>query len=228
MNGRRCLVTGASRGVGAAVARAFAERGASVALLSRSGDDLGVGVGMACDVSDRAAVFAAVEQAVSSLGGLDCTVANAGVGMYGKFVEMDPVHVEEMIDVNLKGTIYIAAATVPHLIEAGGGDFVSLASVAGLRAFPGEAIYNASKFGQVGFTRALDHELREQGVRATTIAPGGIATDFAMGTGRSDGSTEGMMTPEDVAEQVVFCVTRPPGVRMLTMSSRPMNEGSWG
>ena len=228
MKGRPCLVTGASRGVGAAVARAFAAAGASVALLSRSGDDLGVGLGVACDVSDRAGVFAAVEEAVSSLGGLDCVVANAGVGMYGDFVDMDPAHVEQMIDVNLKGTVYTAAATLPHLIEAGGGDFVALASVAGLRAFPGEAVYNASKFGQVGFTRALDHELREHGVRAATVAPGGIATDFAMGTGRSEGSTEGMMSAEDVAEQVVFCVTRPPGVRILTLSSRPMSEGSWG
>lgn len=228
MTGRRCVVTGASRGVGAAVARAFAGRGASVALLSRSGDDLGIGLGLACDVSDRDAVFAAVERAVSSFGGLDCVVANAGVGMYGNFLDLDPAHLEQMIDVNLKGTLYTAAAALPHLIAAGGGDFVSLASVAGLRAFPGEAVYNASKFGQVGFTRSLDHELREHGVRATTVAPGGIATDFAMGTGRSEGSTEGMMSAEEVAEQVVFCVTRPPGVRVLTLSSRPMSEGSAG
>ena len=228
MNGRRALITGASRGVGAAIARAFATRGARVALLSRSGDDLGIGLGIACDVTDRDAVFAATAQAVDAFGGLDCVVANAGVGMYGSFVDMDPAHVEAMIDVNLKGTLYTAAATLPHLIAAGGGDFVSLASVAGLRAFPGEAVYNASKFGQVGFTRALDHELREHGVRATNVAPGGIATEFAMGTGREEGSTEGMLSAEDVAEQVVFCVTRPPGMRILTMSSRPMNEGSWG
>jgi 3-oxoacyl-[acyl-carrier protein] reductase len=229
MNGRRCLVTGASRGVGAAVARAFAARGASVALLSRSGDDLGVGLGLRCDVANREEVFTAVEAAVRELGGLDCVVANAGVGMYGKFTELAPEHLEAMIDVNLKGTLYTAAATLPHLISAGAGsDFVSLASVAGLRAFPGEAVYNASKFGQVGFTRALDHELREHGVRATNVCPGGIATDFAMGTGRTDGSTEGMMTPEEVDEHVVFCVTRPPGVRVMTLSSRPMNEGSFG
>ncbi|MFL5844943.1 MAG: SDR family oxidoreductase [Solirubrobacteraceae bacterium] len=228
MNGRRALITGASRGVGAAVARAFAEQGAKVALLSRSGDDLGIGTGIACDVSNRGEVFAAVEQAVGELGGLDCVVANAGVGMYGSFVDLAPEHLEAMIDVNLKGTLYTAAATLAHLIAAGGGDFVSLSSVAGLRAFPGEAVYNASKFGQLGFTRALDHELREHGVRATNVAPGGIATDFAMGTGREEGSTEGMMSAQDVAEQVVFCVTRPPGVRILTMSSRPMNEGSWG
>jgi 3-oxoacyl-[acyl-carrier protein] reductase len=228
MNGRRCLVTGASRGVGAAVARAFAAQGASVALLSRSGDSLDLGLGIACDVSDRESVCAAVEQAVGAFGGLDCVVANAGVGMYGPFTELAPEHLEAMIDVNLKGTLYTAAACLPHVVAAGGGDFVSLASVAGLRAFPGEAVYNASKFGQVGFTRALDHEMREHGVRCTNVAPGGIATDFAMGTGRDETSTEGMLSPEDVAEMVVFCVTRPPGVRILTMSSRPMNEGSWG
>jgi len=231
LEGRVCLVTGASRGVGAAVARAFAEGGAKVGLLSRSGDDLGLGdgaAGVACDVANRDAVFAAVREVVDTFGSLDCVIANAGVGMYGNFLELDPEHVETMIDVNLKGTLYTAAATLPHLIEAGGGDFISLASVAGLRAFPGETVYNASKFGQVGFTRSLDHELREHGVRATCVCPGGIATDFAMGTGRSEGSTEGMMSAVEVADTVVYCVTRPSSWRMLTMSYRPMIEGSWG
>ena len=228
---RVTLVTGASRGVGAAVARRFADAGAKVGLLSRTGDDLGLGdgaLGLECDVSNRDSVFAAVGEVVSKFGSLDCVVANAGVGMYGNFLDLDPEHVEQMIDVNLKGTLYTAAATLPHLIDAGGGDFVSLASVAGLRAFPGETVYNASKFGQVGFTRSLDHELRERGVRATCVCPGGIATDFAMGTGREEGSTEGMMTPDEVADTVVYCVTRPSSWRVLTMSYRPMIEGSWG
>jgi 3-oxoacyl-[acyl-carrier protein] reductase len=230
MNGRTALVTGASRGVGAAIARAFAAQGAQVALVSRSGDDLGLpdALGVACDVTDREAVFGAVEAAVERFGRLDCVVANAGVGMYGPFLELAPEHLEAMIDINLKGTLYTAAATLPHLIAAGGGDFVSLASVAGLRAFPGEAVYNASKFGQLGFTRALDHELREHGVRATNVCPGGVATDFAMGTGRDEGSTEGMMSAEEVADVVLFCVTRPRDMRMLTVSYRPMIEGSWG
>ena len=232
MDGRVTLVTGASRGAGAAIARAFAERGAKVGLLSRSGDDLGLGgddaLGVECDVSKRDQVFAAVDQVVSKFGSLDCVVANAGVGSYGNFLELDPEHVEAMIDVNLKGTLYTAAATLQHLIDAGGGDFVSVASVAGLRAFPGETVYNASKFGQLGFTRSLDHELREHGVRATCVCPGGIATDFAMGTGREPGSTEGMMSADEVADTVVYCVTRPSSWRMLTMSYRPMIEGSWG
>jgi 3-oxoacyl-[acyl-carrier protein] reductase len=228
---RVAFVTGASRGVGAAIARRFHEAGAAVALASRSGDDLGLdgALGVRCDVRDRAAVEAAVRATVERFGRLDVAVANAGVGSYGPFLEMDADDVEAMIDVNLKGTLYTARAALPHLIESK-GDFVSLASVAGLRAFPGEAVYNASKFGQLGFTRALDHELRELGVRATNICPGGVATDFAMGHGRTPDmpELEGMMTPEEVAEVVLFAVDQPRRLRMLTVSFRPMNEGSWG
>ena len=230
MNGRVAVITGASRGIGAAVARAFSERGASVGLLSRAGDDLGLdnALGVACDVRDRASVFEAVGRVVERFGSLDTVVANAGVGAYGPFLEMDADDVEAMIDINLKGTLYTAAATLPHLMAAGGGDFVSLASVAGLRAFPGEAVYNASKFGQVGFTRALDHELREHGVRCTNVAPGGVATEFALGHGRPEEALAGMMTAEDVADIVVFVLTRPRTHRIMETAIRPMTETSWG
>jgi 3-oxoacyl-[acyl-carrier protein] reductase len=232
LDGKVALITGASVGVGAAVARALHDAGAKVALLSRRGDDLGLedALGLECDVADREAVQAATDRAVERFGGLDIAVANAGVGAYGPFLQMAPEHVEAMIDVNLKGTVYTAAAALPHLVERGGGDFVSLASVAGVRAFENEAVYNASKFGQVGFTRALDQELRAQGVRCTSIAPGGVATDFAMGTGRTPDmpELEGMMTAEDVAEVVRFTVTRPRHLRMMTVTFRPMSEGSWG
>jgi NADP-dependent 3-hydroxy acid dehydrogenase YdfG len=225
---RVAFVTGASRGVGAAVARAFQADGMKVALVSRSGDDLGgIGLGLKCDVRDPDAVSAAVDATVAQLGGIDVVVANAGVGAYGPFLETKPEDVEAMIDVNLKGTLYTARFTLPHLIESK-GDFVSLASVAGLRAFPGEAVYNASKFGMLGFTRALDHELRELGVRVTNIAPGGVATDFAMGSGRTADSVEGMMSADDVADVVLFAVNQPRNLRMMTVSFRPMNEGSWG
>ena len=231
MKDKVAFVTGASRGVGAAVSRAFHDAGAQVALASRSGDDLGLSgsLGLECDVRVPASVEAAVAASVERFGRLDVVVANAGVGSYGPFLEMDPEDVEAMIDINLKGTIYAARFGLPHLIDSK-GDFVSLASVAGLRAFPGEAVYNASKFGQVGFTRALDHEMREQGVRVTNIAPGGIATDFAMGTGRTPDmpELEGMMSAEEVADVVLFAVSRPRDMRMLTVSFRPMDEASWG
>jgi NADP-dependent 3-hydroxy acid dehydrogenase YdfG len=232
LEGKVALVTGASGGIGAAVARKLHDGGASVGLLSRRGDDLGLerGLGVTCDVRDRGAVEAAANAVVARFGRLDVVVANAGVGAYGSFLELDPEQLEAMIDVNLKGTLYTAAATLRHLIDSGGGDFVSLASVAGLRAFPGEAVYNASKFGQVGFTRALDHELRERGVRATCICPGGVKTGFAIGTGRAEGDPEleGMLTADEVADVVLFAITRPRRMRILTTSFRPLTEASWG
>jgi NAD(P)-dependent dehydrogenase (short-subunit alcohol dehydrogenase family) len=135
LDGKVALVTGASGGIGAATARRLHDAGASVALVSRRGDDLGLerGLGLACDVRDRAGVEATADETVARFGGLDIVVANAGVGSYGPFLELDPDEVEAMIDVNLKGTLYTAAATLPHLVAGGEGDFVSLASVAGLR-----------------------------------------------------------------------------------------------
>jgi NAD(P)-dependent dehydrogenase (short-subunit alcohol dehydrogenase family) len=224
---RVAFVTGASRGVGAAVARAFQADGMRVALASRTGDDLGVGLGLKCDVRDPDAVSAAVDATIAEFGRLDVAVANAGIGAYGPFLEMDPDVVEAIIDINLKGTLYTARFTLPHLIESK-GDFVSLASVAGLRGFPGETVYNASKFGMVGFTRSLDHEMRELGVRVSNVAPGGIATEFAMGAGRTPDSVEGMLSAEEVADVVLFTVNQPRNLRILTVSFRPMNEGSWG
>jgi len=232
LQGKVALITGASGGIGAAVARKLHEASASVGLLSRRGEDLGLerSIGLRCDVRDRAGVATAADVVVERFGRLDIVVANAGVGAYGSFLELDPEQLEAMIDVNLKGTLYTAAATLPHLISAGEGDFVSLASVAGLRALPGEAVYNASKFGQVGFTRALDHELRERGVRASCICPGGVRTDFAIGRGRERGDPElgGMLTADEVADVVLFTVSRPRRMRILTTSMRPMSEASWG
>jgi len=232
LEGKVALVTGASRGIGAAVARRLADAGVALGLGSRSGDDLGIegAVAVATDVRDPAAVDALVAATVQAHGRLDIVVANAGVGAYGPFLELDREQLELMIDVNLKGVMYTARAALAHLVSGGGGDFVSLASVAGVNAFPGEAVYNASKFGQVGFTRALDLELREHGVRCTSICPGGVATDFAIGTGRTAGmpELEGMMSPGDVADVVMFALTRPRGMRLMTTTFRPMSEASWG
>ena len=119
---------------------------------------------------------------------------------------------------------------MPHLIAAGGGDVVSVASEAGRRGLPNEAVYCASKFAQVGFTRALDHELRPHGIRCTNVCPGGVATDFALeeGRGRTRDALPGMMSAEDVAEAVLFVLTRPRGHRILEVAFRPMQEESWG
>ena len=138
--------------------------------------------------------------------------------------------VDEMVDTNVKGLIFTAQATIPHLRERG-GDFVTLASEAGRRGLPDEAVYVASKFAQVGFTRSLDHELRRHGIRCSNICPGGVATNFGMGRGlRTPGMPQlaDMMRPEDVAEVVIFTLTRPPSFRVLETAFRSMHEASWG
>jgi 3-oxoacyl-[acyl-carrier protein] reductase len=232
LDGKVALVTGASRGIGAAVARALAAQGARLALASRSGDDLGIegAVARPCDVRRAEDLEALAAEAAERLGGIDILVANAGVGAYGPFQHLPPDQLEEMIDVNVKGTLYAVRATLPYLIESDAADIVTLASEAGRRGLPYEAVYCASKFAQVGFTRALDHELREQDVRCTNVCPGGVATDFAMGRGRTEDLPElaGMMTPEDVAEVVLFVLTRPRNHRILETAFRPVTEPSWG
>jgi len=232
LQGKAAFVTGASRGIGRAVALALAEAGVELGLASRSGDDLGLEgvVARACDVRQPDQVEAAVSATVEKLGRLDILVANAGVGAYGPFLDLPPDQLEEMVDVNVKGTLYAVRAALPHLLESGGADIVTVASEAGRRGLPFEAVYCASKFAQVGFTRALDHEVRERGVRCTNVCPGGVATDFAMGRGRTPEMPElaGMMRPEDVAEVVLFVLTRPRSHRVLETAFRPVTEPSWG
>jgi NADP-dependent 3-hydroxy acid dehydrogenase YdfG len=232
LSGKVAFITGASAGIGAAVARKLSAEGVKLGLASRRGSDLGLSnaLGLTCDVRDIAQVEEAVAQTVARFGGLDIVVANAGVGSYHPFGEEPLEHVEQMIDVNLKGTIYATRAALPHLKRSAAADVITLASEAGRRGLPGEAVYCASKFGQVGLTRALDQELRPLGIRATNICPGGVATDFALseGYGRAQEALEGMMSADDVAEVVLFALTRPRGMRILETAFRPMKEPSWG
>jgi NADP-dependent 3-hydroxy acid dehydrogenase YdfG len=230
--GKVGLVTGASRGIGAAVARALAEQGVRLGLASRSGDDLGLPdvVAQPADVRDPEALRSIVAATVARFGRLDILVVNAGVGAYGPFLDLPAEDLEEMIDVNVKGVLYAVRAALPELLKSGSADIVTIASEAGRRGLPYEATYCASKFAQVGLTSALDHELREQGVRCTSVCPGGVATDFAMGHGRTPDMPQlgGMMAPTDVADTVLFVLTRPRTHRILELAFRPVSEASWG
>jgi NADP-dependent 3-hydroxy acid dehydrogenase YdfG len=231
LTGKTAVITGASRGIGAALARMLDERGVNLGLASRSGESLGIPTAVAqpCDVRDLDALVALCDATAERFGGIDIVVPNAGVGAYGSFLELSREHLDEMLDVNLKGTLYAIRAALPHMLGRE-GDVITLASEAGRRGLPNEATYCASKFGQVGFTRALDHELREHGIRCTNICPGGVATDFALdeGRGRTADVLPGMMTAEDVAEFVVFALERPRHLRMLETALRPMSEPAWG
>jgi len=232
LEGRVAIVTGASRGIGAAIARELDRAGVRLGLASRSGSDLGIVGAVALPTHDRdpAAQEALVAATVGRFGRLDILVVNAGVGGYGPFLELDPDVLEEMIDVNVKGALYTVRAALPHLLRSDAADIVTVASEAGRRGLPYEATYCASKFAQVGLTRALDHELRERGVRCTNVCPGGVHTDFAMGRGRTPDmpALAGMMDAQDVAETVMFVLTRPRSHRILEVALRPVTETSWG
>ncbi|MHB8469840.1 MAG: SDR family oxidoreductase [Gaiellaceae bacterium] len=231
LEGKTAVITGASGGIGAAVARMLHARGVNLGLASRRGAALGLAgaVAQKCDVRDLDALTRLCDATAERFGGIDIVVANAGVGAYGPFLDLSREHLDEMLDVNLKGTVYAIRAALPHMLGRE-GDVITLASEAGRRGLPYEAVYCASKFGQVGLTRALDHELREHGIRCTNICPGGVATDFALedGRGRTPDALPGMMTAADVAEVVVFVLERPRHLRILETALRPVTEASWG
>lgn len=232
LQGRVALITGASRGIGAATARVLAGAGANVALASRSGANPGIdgALARACDVRDATSLQAMARATVDHFGRLDILVVNAGVGAYGPFLDLPIEDLDEMIEVNVKGALYAVRAALPHLLNSDAADIVTIASEAGRRGLPYEVAYCASKFAQVGLTRALDHELRERGVRCTSVCPGGVATDFAMGHGRTPDMPQlaGMMSATDVAETVLFVLTRPRNHRILEVAFRPVTEPSWG
>ena len=184
-SGTRAFVTGASRGIGRAVAHALADRGAVVGLAARSTTNLralaaelpGAHQVLTCDVSLPASIATAVEDFVAAAGGIDLLVANAGIAYYEPVAAQSLEKIEQMTEVNWLGTIYTVKAALPFLLE-GGGHIVVMSSGAGLRGFPGAAAYSATKAAQRMFAEALRHELCGTGVSVTTVYPGEIRTSL--------------------------------------------------
>jgi NADP-dependent 3-hydroxy acid dehydrogenase YdfG len=181
--GSRVLVTGASRGIGEAIARAFAARGATLGLVARGRGPLDAlaealpGTGHAAleaDVADADSIA----RAVSEFGDLDVVVANAGLTHYRPFAEQPLDEARRMTDVNWLGTLHTVRAALPGMIERGRGHVVIVSSGGGVRGFPNAAVYNGTKAAQRGFAEALRHELHGTGVSVTTVYPGEIETSL--------------------------------------------------
>lgn len=237
LTGQVALVTGASAGIGAAVARSLAAEGASLVLTARrqerldalaselqaSGAQVWVVPG---DAREEETAQRAVEMATGSAGRLDILVNNAGTGNYKNLVDTSAAEYDDMMDTNMRSTFVFTRHAVPVMQAQGSGTLLMISSMAGLYGFAGEAVYCATKFAQVGFAQALDRELRPQGIKVGVICPGGVKTEFALGRGRTEESVaaSGMLEPEDVAGAVLLACTQSANSRIIEIQMRTMAE----
>ena len=209
------LVTGASRGIGAAVASAVAARGARVGLIARTRPDLekvlaqlgGRGSIATADVADPSELTTAIATIEADLGPVDVLVANAGIGAYGPFADIEAGEMERVVRVNVLGTMYAIRTVLPGMIARRRGHIVTIGSIAGRIGSPFEAVYAATKFAGVGLTEALAVEVAPYGVGVSLVNPGPVATDFGNARGHPyDRARPKPVAPEEVATAVVDAI----------------------
>jgi short-subunit dehydrogenase len=213
--GSTVVITGASRGIGAAVARAASAEGATVGLIARDEADLesvlascgGRGAIAVADVADPDALTIAMGQLETQIGVPDILVANAGIGQYGAFADTTAEEIERVIRVNVLGTAHAIRLVVPGMIERRRGHIVTLGSIAGRLGSPFEAVYSASKFAGVGLTEALVVELEPYGIGVSMVNPGPVATHFGEARGHPyDRARPKAVPAEQVAAAVIAAV----------------------
>lgn len=223
---KSAFVTGASKGIGLAVAQALAAEGYAVTLTSRKQDEVeaaaqqvgGGARGVVCDVRDSAAVQSAVNAHVQAFGGLDVLFVNAGVGMFANVADLSIEDWQAMIDTNLSGAFYTVKAAIPALKERGGYVF-TLSSLAGRNAMPGGGGYNASKFGLNGLSEVLNLDLRQHDIKVTQIMPGSVATEF--GGHQPSDADAWKIQPEDLAQLTVDLLNMPARTLPSRVEVRP-------
>ncbi|MGH8471469.1 MAG: SDR family oxidoreductase [Gammaproteobacteria bacterium] len=212
------IVTGGSRGIGLATARAFLEQGARIGICGfdrerllearKALEGLGEAETVVADVRFIGQIQAFVERVIVRFGPVDVLVNNAGRASVGRFAEEEPGSIDAVIDVNVKGVLYATRVVLPHMLRQGRGVIINVSSGAGLTGFPEIVTYCASKFAVVGFTEALAQELRGTGVQVYGLCPGRVATDMQQQySGRKIG-----MPPERVAEAILQLAGRCPPV----------------
>lgn len=214
--GRTAVVTGASRGIGAATARALARAGARVALMARTGTQLDAlaaetgGIAVQCDLRDPAALAAGVEAVLAQLAATpDIVVNNAGVFRVARLDELTDMSIQDSIALNLTAPLLIARAFLPGMRERKSGHIVTIGSIADRKIFEGNSLYSATKFGARAMHEVLRAELKGSGIRATLVSPGSTDTSLWDDAGEGDFPPRSAMLPaEAVADAVLYAVTR--------------------
>lgn len=230
LQGKTALITGGSKGIGFGIAESLLKEGVNVAITSRHQDaadaallklsKLGPGklIAIVADVRDFEAQNHAVAKTLEAFGRLDVLVANAGLGHFAPIAELTPEQWHETIDTNLTGVFYSLKASLNALTESK-GYFISIASLAGTNFFASASAYNASKFGLVGFTQAVMLDLREAGIKCSTIMPGSVATHF---NNHEPNPTDAWkIQPEDIGQMVVDLLKMNPRTLPSKIEVRP-------
>jgi 3-oxoacyl-[acyl-carrier protein] reductase len=231
LRGRTAVVTGASKGIGYAIAAALAQAGANVVLCARSAEDVahacrqleakgqGSVVGVTCDMRKYDEVRHLIGRAVEEFDGVDILVNNAGVGVFAPVDELSVDDWHRIIETNLNGVFYASHASIPHMKRRGGGYIINIASLAGKNPLPGGSAYNASKFGLVGLSEAMMLDVRHHGIKVTYVMPGSVATHF---NDHSPGEADAWkIQPEDVAQIVLDLLAMPERTLPSRVEVRP-------
>jgi 3-oxoacyl-[acyl-carrier protein] reductase len=236
LEGKTSLITGASQGIGFAIARRLGELGSRVGICARDRQKLegaaselkraGIHVfAMPADVTRPADIDAFVGQTETSLGPIDIAVNNAGVGVFGAAHEASEADWDTVLDTNLKSVFLITKAIAPGMIKRRSGYIINIASLAGKNAFAGGGIYCASKWGLLGFTQCVAEDLRGYGIRVSAICPGSVATEFSPNSGPLKGKDPSkMLQPDDIAHAVAMLVTQAPQSFISEVVMRPTQK----
>src|SRR6266705_5884787 len=213
LNGKTAIVTGGTKGIGRAIAKALIDEGISVCISARNQDETdhaakelnrsagARAIGLPCDVRDHRQVKALINHTVKELGGLDILINNAGIGVFETVAETSPEDFRAVLETNLFGVFYCCHEAIPQMKKRGGGYIVNISSIAGANPHPRMAAYNASKFGLNGFSEALMQEVRHENIKVSYIMPGSVNTEFGGDSPNDEKSWQ--LTPSDIARVVI-------------------------
>lgn len=211
---KTAIITGAGRGIGRATALALANEGVAVGLIARTEKEIeqlaqeirslrGRAAFAVADVSDPKQVEAAFQKLTDELGTIDILINNAGIGKYGKFMELETEDWQNMLNINLMGMVHMTKAVLPQMVEKQGGDIVNISSSSGLKGTKGSSAYSASKFAVLGMSEALMQEVRPDNIRVFALAPSRVVTGMTDSGNETEQEKEKFMQPEDIAEYIV-------------------------